>query len=642
MLRSVSRKRNNGSGLAGTKAAPARPDPLFAPWWIALALIGVTFAAFAEVRHFDFVNFDDQLYVTANPQVRAGLTWAGLVWAFSSSYAANWHPLTWLSHMADVESFGMNAGAHHLVSLAFHLINTLLVWLVLRRLTGSVFRSALVAALFGVHPLHVESVAWVAERKDVLSMFFGLLTLWAYTGYVDRRSPWRYAAALVWFALGLMAKPMLVTLPFVLLLLDVWPLRRVALFGNSSSSPASARTIPWTRAVLEKLPFVLLVAISSVVTLIVQEKGGSVSSLETVPFDARLANVAESYINYMWNTVWPAGLAAFYPLPATVRWAPAIASAVVLAALTFSVLRFWRQRPYLAVGWLWFLGTLVPVIGFVRFGAQARADRYMYLPMLGLLVAAIWGLAELADRWRVPRRVSGAVAVAIVIACAVATRVQADSWRNSAALWQHALAVTTGNSRAHANLGATWAADGRQADAAAEYRAALAIEPSLPQAHNNLALALMALGNRTEAIDHYRQAIALMPAYAAAHNNLGSALMKDGKIDEAIAEYREAVHSRPDDAEFRNNLGAALATQGQLPEATREFREAVRLAPGRAEFHFSLGLACAQQGNDAEAIQEFRTALRLDPSHAAARRALSELEAPPAGRGRSGRGGGGG
>jgi tetratricopeptide (TPR) repeat protein len=641
MLRSVSRSREQRrrEPPKAPAARPARPARL---WWIALALVGVTFAAFAEVRHFDFVNFDDQLYVTANPQVRAGLTWAGIVWAFSSSYAANWHPLTWLSHMVDVESFGMDPGAHHLVNLALHLINTLLVWLVLRRVTGSVWRSALVAAIFGVHPLHVESVAWVAERKDVLSMFFGLLTLWAYTGYVDRRTRWRYAAALVWFALGLMAKPMLVTLPFVLLLLDIWPLRRIALFENTSPSRPSRLVVPWTRAVLEKVPFVLLVAISSIVTLIVQEKGGSVSSLETVPFGARLANVVESYINYVWNTVWPAGLAAFYPLPTTVRWAPVIGSAVLLAALTFAVLRAWRKLPYLAVGWLWFLGTLVPVIGFVRFGAQARADRYMYLPMLGLLVAGIWGMAELAERWRVPRRVSGAVAVAIVIACVVATRVQAESWRNSAALWQHALAVTTGNSRAHANLGATWAALGRQADAAAEYRAALAIEPALPQAHNNLGLALVALGNREEAIAHYRQAIALMPTYAGAHNNLGSALMQDGKLDDAIAHYGDAVRSRPDDAEFRNNLGAALATQGHLPEATREFREAVRLAPLRAEFHFSLGLACAQQGSDAEAIQEFRTALRLDPSHAAARRALSELETPSTGRGRSGRGGRGG
>lgn len=596
-------------------------------WWIALALVGVTFAAFAQVRHFDFVNFDDQLYVTANPHVRAGLTWAGVVWAFSSSYAANWHPLTWLSHMVDVDWFGMNAGAHHLVSLAFHIINTLLVWLILRRMTGSMFRSALVAALFGVHPLHVESVAWVAERKDVLSMFFALLTLWAYTSYVNRPSPARYALALMWFALGLMAKPMLVTLPFVLLLLDVWPLRRVG------------RVIPWTRALLEKVPFVLLVVISSVVTLVVQEKGGSISSLEAVPFGARMANVVESYANYLWNTIWPLNLAAFYPLPTTWRWAPLIASGLTLVALTVAVLRLARERPYLAVGWFWFLGTLVPVIGFVRFGAQARADRYMYLPMVGLLVASVWGLAALTDRWQIPKRVAGALAVVIVIACTLVTRAQAESWRNSTALWQHTIADTTGNSRAHANLGATWAALGRQADAAAEYRAALEIEPTLPQAHNNLGLALMALGNRAEAITHYRQAISLMPGYSGAHNNLGLALMQEGQVEEAIAQYGEAVRGKPDDAEFRNNFGAALATYGRLAEATREFREAVRLDPNRAEFHFSLGLACAQQGADAEAIQEFKTALRLDPSHKAARQALAELEAPPTGRGRSGRGG---
>jgi len=623
MLRSVSRSREQKPRQPPREP---RPEPRRAQsgyWWIALVLAGVTFAAFAEVRHFDFVNFDDQLYVTANPHIRTGLTWAGVVWAFSSSYAANWHPLTWLSHMVDVDWFGMNAGAHHLVSLAFHLLNTVLVWLVLRRMTGSVIRSAVVAALFGVHPLHVESVAWVAERKDVLSMFFGLLTLWAYTSYVKRPSPGRYALALIWFALGLMAKPMLVTLPFLLLLLDVWPLQRIG-----------------ARALLEKVPFVLLVALSSIVTLIVQEKGGSISSLEVVPFGARLANVVESYGLYVWNTIWPFKLAAFYPLPTTAQWLPVIASGLPLAALTFAVLRVWKSRPYLAVGWFWFLGTLVPVIGFVRFGAQARADRYMYLPMVGLLVAGVWGLAALADRWRIPQRVTGAVAVVIVIACAVATRAQAESWRNSTALWQHALAVTTHNPRAHANLGATWAALGRQADAAAEYRAAIAIEPTLPQAHNNLGLALIALGNRAEAIAEYRQAVALMPTYAAAHKNLADALMDDGQPDEAIAQYSEAVRSRPDDPEFHHNLGAALAMQGHLPEATREFLEAVRLDPRRAEFHFALGITYAQRGADADAIQELKAALAINPAHDGARRALAELQGPPAGRGRSGRGGG--
>jgi Flp pilus assembly protein TadD len=623
MLRSVSRSREQKQRHQPRepRREPRRPQAGY--WWIALVLAGVTFAAFAEVRHFDFVNFDDQLYVTANPHIRAGLTWAGVVWAFSSSYAANWHPLTWLSHMVDVDWFGMNAGAHHLVNLAFHLMNTVLLWLVLRRMTGSVIRSAVVAALFGVHPLHVESVAWVAERKDVLSMFFGLLTLWAYTAYVERPSAGRYAVALIWFALGLMAKPMLVTLPFLLLLLDVWPLRRIG-----------------TRALLEKVPFVLLVALSSIVTLIVQEKGGSISSLEVVPFGARLANVVESYALYLWNTIWPFKLAAFYPLPTTAQWLSVIASGLTLAALTFAVLRVWKSRPYLAVGWFWFLGALVPVIGFVRFGAQARADRYMYLPMVGLLVAGVWGLAAVADRWRIPQRVAAAVAVVIVIACAVVTRAQAESWRNSTALWQHALAVTTDNPRAHANLGATWAALGRHADAAAEYRAAIAIEPTLPQAHNNLGLALIALGNRGEAIAHYRQAVALMPTYAAAHKNLADALMDEGQLDEAIAQYGEAVRSRPDDPEFHHNLGAALAVQGHLPEATREFLEAVRLDPRRAEFHFALGITYAQQGAEAEAIQELKTALALNPAHDGARRALAELHAPPAGRGRGGRGGG--
>jgi len=597
----------------------------------------VTVIAYASVRNFNFVNFDDQLYVTDNPHVRTGLTWAGVVWAFTSAYAANWHPLTWLSHMVDVELFGLNPGPHHVMNLVLHVTNTILVWLVLRRLTGSTFRSAAVAALFGVHPLHVESVAWVAERKDVLSGFFGLLTIWMYAGYVRRPTSGRYLVSLLLFVLGLMAKPMLVTLPFVLLLLDVWPLERTALLGTPSDGAAST---PWRRLIFEKVPFLAAAAASSIATFIVQQHGGSVATLEAVAPADRVTNTVISYVMWAWTTIWPRGLAALYPRPSSPQFALAAVALLVLGLTTGAALWKGRRHPYLAVGWLWFVGMLVPVSGLVQIGVAARADRYMYLPILGLLFAAVWGVTELASRWRVPRAALLVAAVVVIILFAAVTRVQAGYWRNGLALWEHALEVTTANSRAHANLGTSLAEIGRHAEAAEQDRRAIAIEPNMPQAHNNLGLALAATGHRAEAIDEYKRAIALLPSYAAAHNNLGSALMDAGDADEAAVHYALALRGRPDDAQIHHNLGAALATQGHFPEAIREFQEAVRLEPRRAEFHFALGITYAQHGDDANAIAQLKMALTLDPKHDGARRAIAELEGPPGGRGRGGRGGG--
>ena len=599
--------------------------------WIALALVAVTLAAYEPVRHFAFVSLDDQVYVTNNPHVRAGLTWAGIVWAFTTTYAANWHPLTWISHMIDVQIFGLSPGPPHVVNLVLHTINVLLLWLVCRRLTGSVFRSALVAALFGLHPLHVESVAWVAERKDVLSTCFALLTMWAYAGYVRSPGVLRYAGASLLFALALMAKPMFVTLPFVLLLLDVWPLGRIAGFAATAYGP----TLTWWQIVREKIPFFALAMLSSAVTAIAQQQGGAISSLETVPFTVRIMNTLIAYVIYLRQTVWPANLAVLYPYQTSPSVVAAAAAFVMLAVTTVVIVRRARSQPYLAVGWFWFVGTLVPVIGLVQIGGAAHADRYTYFPSIGLFLAAVWGGAELARRISIPRRALIGAGAALVTACAFATRVQAGYWADGITLWERAVAVTTSNSRAHNNLGTSYADVGRQSDAAAEYRRAIQIQPDLPQAHNNLGLALVRLGQPDEAIAQYREAVRLMPDYADARNGLAILLMDRGEVDEAIIHLTEAVRRRPAEAQLHNNLAAAFAQLGRMEDATRESLEAVRLEPNRAEWQYALGMAYAVQGDTARAILYLEAALRLDPAHTRARRALADIRAPSAnGRGR--------
>lgn len=599
---------------------------------MALALVVITVAAYAPVRHFNFVSFDDQVYVTNNPHVRAGLTWAGLVWAFTTDYAANWHPITWISHMLDVQIFGLNPGPHHVVNLVLHTINTLLLWLVFRRLTGSVVRSGFVAALFAVHPLHVESVAWVAERKDLLSTCFALLTIWAYAGYARRPGITRYAGALVLFGLGLMAKPMLVTLPFLLLLLDAWPLGRIAGFAPSGGKPPG---LNWGQVVREKIPFFILAILSSAVTVVAQHRGGSISSLDVVPLGVRIPNAIVAYAVYIRQTILPADLAVLYPYPVSPPIAAAAAAFVMLVAATAVILRRARSLPYLAVGWFWFLGTLVPVIGLVQVGGQAHADRYTYFPLIGLFLAGVWGLADLARRTAIPRRGLIATAWGVIIVCAVATRVQAGTWSDGITLWRRAVAVTTANSRAHVNLGTSYADAGRPAEAAAEYRTALQIQPNLPQAHNNLGLALVKLRDPDEAIAQFREAVRLMPDYADARSNLANMLMDRGDVDEAIAQFTEAIRRRPAEAQFHNNLATAYAELGRMEDATREFLEAVRLEPDRADWQYAVGMAYAVQGDAARAIPYLQAALRLDPGHERARRALADLGATPAkGRGR--------
>ena len=608
-------KRSFGSAPDPSPSANlARSRPAI---WVVLALIAVNLLVYAAVRHYEFAGvWDDLPYVTQNPNVAKGLTWEGTRWAFTTGYAANWHPITWLSHMLDVQLFGMNAGAHHVTNLVLHIANTVLLFGWLLSTTGALGRSAFVAALFAVHPLHVESVAWVAERKDVLSTLFWMLTVWAYVAYVRRPRLGRYVAVALLFGLGLMAKPMLVTLPFVLLLLDYWPLGRVAL----GDWPA------WRRLVREKIPLLALAAASSVVTFLVQRHGGSVNSLDVLPVYLRLENVAVAYVGYIGKMLWPADLTTLYPFVRSLPEWQVAGSTIILAGISAITVKLAPRWPYVAVGWLWYLGMLVPVIGLVQVGGQSMADRYTYVPLIGLFIIVGWGFTDLLVGWQYRRIGLPAAAALIVGACVVAARAQVGYWANAFVMWSHALEVTSNNYRANANLGNIFAERGDSARAIIHYSEALRINPKFLDMRNNLANALARQGKVNEAMEQYRQALRIVPEYASAHNGLGALLADQGRVAEAIDHYRKALQTDPNFAQARNNLAAALAGEGKVDEAIQQLREAVRIEPNSTEFHYNLGLLLKTKGDTAEAARHFQTALTLNPKYLDARRALNDLK----------------
>jgi tetratricopeptide (TPR) repeat protein len=632
---------------------------------LCLLLALTTLAVFLRVGGYDYVNYDDSDYITANAHVESGLKWADVVWAFKTGHASNWHPMTWMSHMLDVQLFGEKPGPQHLVSLGFHIVNTLLLFLVLRRLTGAHWRSGMVAALFALHPLHVESVAWISERKDVLSAFFFLLTLWGYARYVECRRQnaecrmgqpdtgtthkasrftfhvtrftrvpafaW-YLLSLGCFALGLMSKPMLVTLPFVLLLLDFWPLRRMQRADGGRQNQASLVThrisrlrrqssiangqSPILLLVLEKVPFLLLAAASSVVTFVVQRKGGAVST--SLSFGARVANAVVSYMRYIGKMLWPRHLSVLYPHPGHWPAWEVAAAAVLLLAISAAVILLARRRPYLAVGWLWFCGTLVPVIGLVQVGIQSMADRYTYLPLIGLFIMLVWGIAELIPEWPWRAEVLAAVGVLSLAACALLTERQVQIWRDSASLFGHAVRVTRDNYLAYNNLGFYFSGLGKTAEAMENYRMSLKINPAYEDALNNVGYALAGQKKYSEAIPLYEAALRIRPNHAEVHNNLGNALSETGEIDEAIEHYLIALKQNPDHAEAHNNLGIALAMKGKLDEAIVHFQAAIRSKPNYASAHSNLGNAFAVEHKLEEAIRAYREALKLKPDDAQA------------------------
>ena len=574
-------------------------------WIVGVALVVATLVAYAPVVRNGFVLYDDPKYVTANGQVRDGLTLHGLRWAWTTGHASNWHPTTWMSHMLDEELFGSNPAGHHLSSLLLHAINTLLLFLLFERMTGSMGRSALVAALFGLHPLHVESVAWVAERKDVLSTFFWFLTTLAYVAWTQSRTPARYVAVVAAFAVGLTAKPMLVTLPFTLLLVDVWPLER-------------SRAGVWP-LVREKIPLFALSAASCLVTLFVQRAGGAVGSLDSYPLETRIANALVSIAAYLRKTVWPSDLAVCYPYPRQLpETSSSVAALFVVGLLTALVVRERRRRPYLLGGWLWFLGTLVPVLGLVQVGLQSMADRYTYVPLVGVFVMVAWGLPDVA-----PRRLA-IPAAGVLLAFAATTSAQVRYWRDSKTLFAHALAVTSENSVAEADLGIALGDEGRLDDAVEQFRKSLRIRPGHAPTLRRLGLALDRLGRDNEALEAYNEAVRSEPDFVEARNELGLLLVRRGNLDEAIEQYRAALQQRPDDAATHQNLGKALMQQGKEGDARAELTRALALDPYLAAAHAGLGRLLEVEGKTREAIEHYETAIRIDPDDTTARAYLEE------------------
>ncbi len=565
---------------------------------VVVVLVAVTLAVYWPVGRHPFTSLDDNLYVTANRRVQAGLTADGVAWAVTTFHAFNWHPLTWFSHMIDTEMFGPSAGGAHLENVLFHGVNAVLLFLLLFRMTGAPWRSAIVAALFAAHPLHVESVAWIAERKDVLSTFFGLLAVYAYLRYAARPGLPRLTAVCALHAASLASKPTLVTLPVLLLLLDYWPLGRIVIPGGPGAAvPGRFSAAPIAALVREKVPLMLLSAASGAIALIAQRQGGSVAGLELYPLAVRAGNAAVAYIAYAAKAAWPASLAVFYPHPGTSLspWTAAGAS-LLLAAATVLVLLQARPRPFLAVGWLFYLCSLLPMIGLVQVGGQAMADRYTYVPLTGLFLAAVWGLSELAEAARFPRKAAAAAAAAAIFALAAAARIQVGYWRGDIPLFDRAVRVTDGNWLAHDSLGAALAREGRLAEAVPHFVEALRIRPNYAMARYNLGVTLEQTGAVADALANYREAIRIRPEFAEAHTNLGAALHRQGKLDEAVAAYRQALRCDGEDALTHSNLGLALAAQGRLAEAAAELEEAVRLRPERAEFAGYLQAVAAKRG----------------------------------------------
>ncbi|UCF42636.1 MAG: tetratricopeptide repeat protein [Planctomycetota bacterium] len=580
---------------------------------ICALLVLATFTAYWPVHRYSFVDYDDHQYVTDNQHVKDGLTRDGIIWAFTTGHASNWHPLTWLSHMLDCQLFGADPGRHHLTSLLIHTISSIVLFAVFKKMTGEVWLSGFVAAAFALHPLHVESVAWIAERKDVLSGLFWMLTMAVYLRYARQRRIGWYVATILVFALGLMAKPMLVTLPFVLLLLDYWPLERL---GRDNA----------VRLVVEKTPLFILSAISSVITFVAQRSGGAVIEMEEVSIGIRAANALISYFVYISKMFWPSRLAVFYvyALDKSLLWL-AVLAAFLVVGISILVVALAARYRYVFVGWFWYIGTLVPVIGLVQVGTQARADRYTYLPSIGISIIVAWGAAEMPGKWRYSKvvlAISAAVVMAAMLLCA---RTQVHHWQDSLTLFRHAVEVTRGSYVGHAGLGKALHARGKLDEAVRQYRQALQIKPNYTIARYNLANALSRQGKKDEAIEHYREVLQTDPNNARAHNNLGNALSGQRKIDEAIIHYRRAMEIEPDNPKVHNNLGSALAIQGNFGEAIGCFRSALQLKANDAEAWYNLGYVFELQGRLDEAIDHYRRALEIKPDKANAKERLEAV-----------------
>lgn len=600
--------------------SPTGGDLLRVPVVCAALLIAVAWV-FGQTTQHEFINLDDDTCVYNNPHITSGLTKQGIRWAFTTRLVGNWDPITWISHMVDWRLYGSNAGGHHRTNVLLHAATVLLLFLVLRRMTGVLWPSALAAALFAIHPLRVESVAWVTERKDVLSGLFFMLTLWAYTGYVQRRF-WlvrsiAYAAMLGFFTLGLLSKPIVVTLPCVLLLLDYWPL------GRMGQRPTVSTIV---RLVAEKLPLFALAAALCVITVWAQH----VSLHKPQPLAWRIGDAILSYVSYLQQFFYPVGLAPLYPSrgPNLPLW-NVVGAGLLLVAVTAAAWVLKRKCPYFLVGWLWYLGMMVPVMGLLPFGLEITADRFTYLPQIGIAFALAWAAADLCRPTRFRRSIgvlTSILALAILITIA---REQTTYWRDSVTLWAHTLRCTTGNYTAHTVYGNALAALHRIDDAEDQFRAAITINPNHADAYFDLGVAAAERGLTDEAINHYQTAIKIKPDHAFANNNLGHLLLLRGQYFEAQKHFQKALQVVPDFAEAHYNLGLALHALGHLRGAMTEYREALNLRPRYAEAYYNLGIALAADGQPKEAIAQFREAIAINPDLPGLRASLDNLLKSP-------------
>ena len=596
-------------------------NSLFNVFLVSLCLIIGIVVVYIKVQNFDFVGYDDELYVTQNHHVQKGISLEGIKWAFTTFHSANWHPLTWLSHMLDGELYGLNPAGHHWTNVEFHIANTILLFFILFRMTGGLWQSAFVAALFALHPLHVESVAWISERKDVLSSFFGMLCIAAYRRYVIKSSIKSYLLVALFFSLGLLAKPMLVTFPFVLLLLDFWPLKRFQFqhdFHLESKKPTADSIRRNYRIILEKVPLFILVVISCIVTYFAQKSEGTIKSIAALSLKSRIANAVVSYISYALKAIWPHNLAVFYPHPGNTlpSWKVA-GGALLIVAACYGAIRSAKKYPYISVGLFWYLGTLVPVIGLVQVGDQAMADRYTYIPLIGIFIIISWGVPNLVNRWRFKEIFLGISAGTLLVALSLNTCFQLNSWKNGITLFEHAVSVTENNYQAHNNLGTAYGRSDLD-KAISHYRKAIEIKPNDEMAFYNLGSAYLEKGDIDEAIHHFLKALNIKPDYPEALNNLGEALVKKGDYDKAINYFKTALKTDSKKANAYINLANVLFLQTRSDEAVSIYKGILQNDSGNADVHYNLANVLSSQNKIEEAVLHYKETLRIDPKYSKA------------------------
>jgi tetratricopeptide (TPR) repeat protein len=631
----------------------ATQHKILIPVLICLALAILTVIAFWQLKDCGFINFDDNNYVYENAYVQTGLNWNSIGQAFSSELAkvGHWHPVTWLSLMLDYQIFGLNPQGYHLINLLFHVMNTLLLFLIFHRMTKTLWPSAFVACLFAIHPLHVESVAWITERKDVLSTFFWMLTMGAYSYYVESPGFRRYVLVLLFFALGLMAKPMLVTLPFVLLLLDYWPLRRFQeikpdhkvqteayQITSSDKQKKKSKKKDAVKEILEvkkpadpeykwsliypllreKVPLFVLAILSSIVTYLAAQSAGAVPSIEVLPLVVRIGNAFVSYIAYMGNAIWPSNLAVFYPHPGVLIPWQVVGSVFLLIAITLVV--FWRAKksPYLVTGWLWYIGTLVPVIGILQAGSQAMADRYTYISLIGLFIMVAWGVPDLLKKWNYRKEILLTLSILIILCLSIKTWTQAGYWQDSITLYDHTLKVTDYNWLIYINRGVAYNDLGNYRQAIEDYGQAIEIKPDYADAYYNRGRAYNDLGNHRQAIEDLNRAIEINPGNSSAYNNRGAAYNGLGNYRQAIEDLNRAIEIKPRYAEAYNNRGISFKSLGNYRQAIEDYGRAIEIKPGFADVYNNRGNAYNNLGNYRQAIEDYGRAIEIKPGFAPA------------------------